>query len=96
MANTTGTKFGGRKKGTPNKKTTEIEELILSTGCLHPVVGLAQIAMKAETEGDLHLAKDCYKELAQYVAPKKKAIEHTGAVETNQPLIVVLDSSDDD
>lgn len=26
MANTTGKKFGGRKKGTPNKKTKEIKE----------------------------------------------------------------------
>lgn len=27
MANTTGKKFGGRKKGTPNKSTEEIREL---------------------------------------------------------------------
>jgi hypothetical protein len=30
MANTTGKKFGGRKKGSLNKNTTEIKELINS------------------------------------------------------------------
>ena len=28
MANTTGTKFGGRTKGTPNRTTAETKELI--------------------------------------------------------------------
>lgn len=28
MANTTGKKFGGRKKGTPNKTTSQLRELI--------------------------------------------------------------------
>lgn len=29
MANTTGKKFGGRKKGTPNKLTTSVKEAIV-------------------------------------------------------------------
>ena len=41
---------------------------------------------------ELVLAKDAYKELAQYVAPKRKAIEHSGAVETNkEPLVIIVD-----
>lgn len=95
MANTTGKKFGGRKKGTPNKNTQELMDMILETGCPHPVQGMAQIAVQAKEEGNIDLAQACYKELAQYVAPKRKAIEHSGNIETdNQFVIVVPDVTD--
>jgi hypothetical protein len=50
------------------------------------------IAKEAHDSGELVLAKDAYKELAQYVAPKRKAIEHSGSVETNkEPLVIIVD-----
>jgi hypothetical protein len=86
-------KLGGRKKGTPNKDKQELLDLILSTGCKHPIQGLAEIAKQSHAQGEFDLAKDCYKELAQYVASKRKAVEHSGHVETEQvQLVVVLDA----
>lgn len=83
-------KTGGRKKGTPNKDKDKALELILSTGCKHPLVGLAEIAKELHESGELEEAGKAYKELAQYVAAKRKAVEHSGNVETTQPLVVVV------
>lgn len=89
-------KTGGRKKGTPNKDKQELLDIINSTGCKHPLIGLAEIAKQSHEDGELDRAKDCYKELAQYVAAKRKAVEHSGEVETNHdPLVVVLAGEDD-
>jgi hypothetical protein len=86
-----GLRLGGRQKGTPNKDKQELLEMILATGCKHPIQGLAEIAKRSHENGDVELARDCYKELAQYVAAKRKAVEHSGEVETKQPLVIVLD-----
>ena len=88
-------KSGGRPKGTPNKDKQELLDMILATGCKHPIEGLAMIAKEAHDSGDLALAKDSYKELAQYVAPKRKAIEHSGQVETNkEPLVIIVEQTE--
>lgn len=87
-------KTGGRKKGTPNKDKQEILDMILESGCDHPLQGLGKIALLAYRGGDYQLSATCYKELAQYVAPKRKAVEHTGTVETNQPLVIVVPDVD--
>lgn len=83
-------KTGGRPKGTPNKDKQELLDLIQSTGCKHPLVGLAEIAKQSHQAGELELATTCYKELAQYVAAKRKAVEHSGEIEQKGPLVVVL------
>ncbi len=70
----------GRVKGTPNKKTQDIMDKLKAIGC-DPILGMAKIAKEALEAGDnrdLALAGQMFKELAQYVAPKRKAIEHTG------------------
>ena len=64
----------GRKKGQGNKKTEEIEALLKSLNC-DPIEGMAKIAGAAMKEKDYVLAGNMYKELAQYVAPKKRAVE---------------------
>lgn len=76
-------KTGGRAKGTPNKDKQELLELIQSTGCKHPLEGLAEIAKLSHESGEFDRAANCYKELAQYVAPKRKAIEHSGGQDIN-------------
>lgn len=68
----------GRAKGTTNKKTQDVIDKLNAIGC-DPILGMAEIAAEARTVGDNVLAGSMYKELAQYVAPKRKAIEHTGA-----------------
>jgi len=71
-------KTGGRVKGTPNAKTKEVIDKLQAMNC-DPIEGMAKIAIQAFDEGELSLAGQMYKELAQYVAPKRKAIEMTGA-----------------
>ncbi len=39
---------------------------------------MALIAKQAMNEGELQLAGNMYKELAQYVAPKRKSVEISG------------------
>lgn len=67
----------GRKKGTPNKKSVAIQDKLKELGC-DPIEGMARIAEQAMDEGDMQLAGSMYKELAQYVAPKRKAVEISG------------------
>jgi len=70
------TKTGGRKKGTPNKRTIDVIERLNELDC-DPIAGMAEIAKLAMSEQNLTLAGYMYKELAQYMAPKRKAMEFT-------------------
>jgi hypothetical protein len=72
MAN--GRKTGGRIRGTPNKKTSEIQERLFDMGC-DPIQGMAILAMDEGNPPELR--GRMYAELAQYVAPKRKAVEHS-------------------
>ena len=72
----TGHKTGGRTAGTPNRKTREVTGLLESLGC-DPIEGMAHIAMDEKHPPELR--GRMYAELAQYVYPKRKAVEHTGA-----------------
>ena len=69
-------KTGGRKRGTPNRRTADIQEKLAAMGC-DPIAGMAAIA--TDEKQDIALRAAMYKELAQYVAPKRKAVEMTGA-----------------
>jgi hypothetical protein len=71
-----GKKTGGRLLGTPNKKTAEIKDKLASMGC-DPIQGMADLAMDANNTAELR--GRMYAELAQYVAPKRKAVEHSQA-----------------
>jgi DNA-binding Xre family transcriptional regulator len=71
-------KLGGRQKGTLNKKRN-LEELFASMG-LDPFSALAEIAANSEKE-DIRLS--ALKELCQYLEPKRKALEHSGEIDTN-------------
>jgi hypothetical protein len=72
----TGRKTGGRTAGTPNRKTREVTELLESL-CCDPIEGMAHIAMDEKHSAELR--GRMYAELAHYVYPKRKAVEHTGA-----------------
>ncbi len=73
-------KTGGRVKGSLNKGNQSIMDKLASINC-DPIEGMAKIAKKAMEEGELSLALMAYKELAQYVAPKRKSIEVSGELE---------------
>ena len=57
--------------GTPNKNSRASERLE-SLGC-DPIEGLAKIAMDPSTKAELKVR--CFAELAQYVYPKRKAVD---------------------
>ncbi len=65
----------GRRKGTPNRATAEISERLAELGC-DPIEGMASIA--ANEANPAELRGRMYAELAQYVYPKRKAVEHSG------------------
>jgi|SRR5579875_320882 hypothetical protein len=67
-----GHKTGGRKAGTPNRQTKEINALLDSLGC-DPIEGMVRIAQNPKAR--LELRGRMYAELAQYVHAKRKAIE---------------------
>jgi hypothetical protein len=73
-----GERRGGRQKGTPNKKTANVQEKLDKLGC-DPIEGMARIAIEAMEIKDYQLAGNMLKELAQYVAPKRKAMEVSGS-----------------
>jgi hypothetical protein len=76
-----GERRGGRQKGTPNKKTMAVAERLDALGC-DPIEGMAKIAM--DENQPMQLRATMYRELAQYVAPKRKSVEVTG--EDGDPL----------
>ena len=71
-----GNKTGGRQKGTPNKNSMAARELLDKLGC-NPLEGLAEIA--SDEKNPIEIRTRAYSELAQYIAPKLRAMELTGA-----------------
>lgn len=70
-------KWGGRQKGTPNKDTKALCDRIASKyPGWDPVEAMAEIAQDDTNDVMIRLA--ALKEIAQYIHPKRKAIEHTG------------------
>ena len=67
-------KTGGRKAGTPNKRTQDVMEKLADLGC-DPLESMARLGMNAEKSGDLALAARMYAELGNYCAPRRKAVE---------------------
>jgi hypothetical protein len=65
-------KTGGRKLGTPNKNSQALSER-LENLCCDPLEGLAKIALDPATKPELKFR--CFAELAQYVYPKRKAVD---------------------
>ena len=94
---------GGRKKGTPNKKTAELIDLV-NEACpgFHPIVAMAKIAHLGVIEtldipsgkmitrliADEHRIK-CVSEVSQYLFPKRKAVEHSGGIATSGGVLLV-------
>jgi len=68
----TGHKTGGRRAGTPNKRTADVECRLAALGC-DPIEGMARIAMDESNPPELR--GRMFAELAPYIAPKRRAIE---------------------
>jgi hypothetical protein len=83
-----GRKTGGRVAGTPNRRTVEVIERLEALGC-DPIEGMARIAMDATTP--VEVRGRMFAELAGYVAPKRKAVEHASP---NGGIQIVMSPAD--
>lgn len=85
MANTTGKKFGGRKKGTPNKSTKELRLLAQELDA-DPVEFLLRVMMNDKSwlgqkkDIPLFARQSAARDAAPYIHAKLKSIEHSGQV----------------
>ena len=75
----------GRPKGALNKRTQAVADLLAEMDC-DPIVGMAMIALDAHNP--IELRARMYAELAQYVAPKRRAVEHSGEVNLVEQLLL--------
>jgi len=70
-------KTGGRKAGTPNKNKQELLDRVHSKYPNYcPIEAMCEIAV--DIENDVALRLQASKEVAQYIYPKRKAIEMSG------------------
>jgi len=80
-----GFKTGGRRRGTPNNLGRQAAEILRSLNC-DPIEGMARIAMDPDQRSDLR--GKMFSDLARYVYPQRKAIEHS--VADGHPGITIL------
>lgn len=66
----------GRKKGTPNKST-----LTLLQKCEAKGIDVFEAMLDIAIEGDLAVRFAALKEVAQYIYPKRKSLEHSGSID---------------
>jgi hypothetical protein len=83
-----GERRGGRKRGSPNRRTLDVIEKLAALEC-DPIAGMARIAMNKENPLDIRARM--FSELAQYVAPKRKAIEHSAQPGAIEALLARID-----
>ena len=83
-----GERRGGRQAGTPNRRTVEVAKRLAELDC-DPIAGMARLAM--DDTLDPALRGRMFSELAQYVAPKRKAVEHSDDLTGWEALLDRLD-----
>ena len=76
----------GRPKGQANKRSKEISDRLEQLNC-DPIEGMAMIANDTSLDHGLRLT--AFKELAQYVAPKRKAVDVDASIDGNVSIEVV-------
>jgi hypothetical protein len=75
-----GKKSGGRRAGSPNRRTIELKELLKSKyPDWDPILQLAAVAQNTEVKLDLRI--QCAKEVAPYLYPKRKSTEISSTVQ---------------
>ena len=77
MANTTGNKYGGREKGTPNRITKELRSLLKDI--IYDEIGALQGRLDALSPKE---RVELLIKLMPFVLPKVTSVTHT----TNEPL----------
>lgn len=75
----------GRPNGAKARKTICVQSKLEKLGC-DPFEGMFEVAQQAKLDGDNKLYFDVMRELAKYVSPTLKAVEHSGDPEA--PLVL--------
>jgi hypothetical protein len=78
----------GRPKGALNKRTLDVIDKLAALRC-DPITGMAKLAMNKNNPVELRARM--FAELAQYVAPKRKALEHSGDGGMIEALLARID-----
>lgn len=78
---------GGSRKGIPNKIKVDVAEQLAALNC-DPIEGMARIAI--DPKNSIDLRAKMYAELAQYVSPKRKAVEHSAGQGATVMGMIVL------
>ena len=68
----------------PNKRTLDVAQRLAALKC-DPIQGMAMLARDKKNPPELR--GRMYAELAQYVAPKRRAIEHSTDLPTLEALL---------
>lgn len=98
MGKKTRKKTGGRKKGTPNKSTLLLKDLLEDEG-IDPLAGLKECLKELdgitvydpETQVSIIRAKaNIYMDLLQYLFPKRKSVENKNSEENNNPKVQIV------
>lgn len=92
MANTTGKKHGGRKKGTENKITKEARELFINT--LENLTPEIEEAFRKVLKDSPSRFLDLYAKYAQYFVPKKTENDNRLTGEIVQNIINLGEGKD--
>lgn len=89
-------KAGGRTKGTPNKSTVELRDRLAEKYPDYDPV-MAMVDLANDPSADPFMRFTASKEVAQYIHPKRKAIEHSGkdGEPLPTPVVQVLPPSAD-
>lgn len=73
----------------PNKRTLDVIERLAALRC-DPITGMARIALNMKNP--VELRAKMFAELAQYVAPKRKAVEHAAEPGLIETLLARIDA----
>jgi hypothetical protein len=82
-------KSGGRKRGTPNKRSLLVAERLENIGC-DPIAILASICMDVGAPIDARIR--CAIELSCYVYPKRRPIDDPKPQQSTNQLKTVIDT----
>ena len=89
-----GIKTGGRQKGTPNKSSSSLQELIASNyPDFNPILQLIEISQQKSI--DLNLKASILKEVATYMYPKRKPIEYETEKTNTLPMEIFMNGLKD-
>lgn len=88
MAGKGAPKGNNYRTGKKSKLQLDINQRLAELNC-DPFEGMVRVAKNAEDNGELTIAGTMYKELAKYVLPQKKAIEHTGDIDVSTTITAI-------